>query len=277
MTEVDIHCNVMKCRKPFSFEKQACITSCSHIFCVECANTTFSKSLVCPACHANLTQNDDIILIELNPSEEYKSSVLAGLKPEVILDISMRAIAFYEYQTSQEILYRSMLQKNLEDRYGALKEKFHMAMRDLNHVIKNEKEKQTVLKRELEQEKSRCQNAVVKLEEKARQFQKLQTMYEKLKRQVATSSMQENFQTPNAPYQARNLIKMSSAQPQQTIVLDESDVISKTERAPTVMGVQAMYPSLNRPSRIPSPTRNMYSIRKHPSSRKSTHDPHMEL
>ena len=149
-----------------------------------------------------------------------------------------------------------------------------------------------VLKKELEQEKSRCQNAVVKLEEKARQFQKLQTMYEKLKRQVTTSSMQENFQTPtaqNAPYHARNLIKMNSAQlhplqaQQHTIILDESDVISKTERAPTVMGVQAMYHQQplreNRPSRIPSPTRNMYSIRKHrsPSSRKSTHDPHMEM
>lgn len=54
------------------------------------------------------------------------------------MDISTRAIAFYEYQTSQEILYRSMLQKSLEEKYKLLREKFHMVVRDLNHVIKSE-------------------------------------------------------------------------------------------------------------------------------------------
>ncbi|KAI8329192.1 hypothetical protein BD560DRAFT_416850 [Blakeslea trispora] len=292
MAEVDIHCNVMRCRKPFSFEKQACITSCSHIFCIECANSTFSKSLICPACHASLNQSDDIILTELNPSEEYKSSVLAGLKPEVIMDISTRAIAFYEYQTSQEILYRSMLQKSLEEKYKLLREKFHMVVRDLNHVIKNEKDKQTELKKELEQEKSKCQNAAAKLDEKAKHFQKLQTMYEKLKRQVATSNMQESFihappPAQNAPFHPHNLIKMNPTlqeiqQPQQrqhTIILDESDVLSKTERMPTVVGGDSIYNQQHvrksRPSRIPSPTNTIYPMHKHrsPSSRRSMRAP----
>ncbi|KAI8049785.1 uncharacterized protein B0P05DRAFT_438399, partial [Gilbertella persicaria] len=100
------------------------------IFCVDCSNHVFSKALVCPACNASLGQNDDIILTDMNPSEDYKSSVLAGLKPEVILDICSRAIAFYEYQTSQELLYKSMMQKNVEDKYHALKDKFQMITRD---------------------------------------------------------------------------------------------------------------------------------------------------
>lgn len=63
-------------------------------------------------------------------------SVLAGLKPEIILDISMRAVAFYEYQTSQEIAFRAMIQKNVQEKYKFLKDQFNIATRDLNHIIK---------------------------------------------------------------------------------------------------------------------------------------------
>lgn len=66
---------------------------------------------------------------------------MAGLKPEIVLDICTRAIAFYEYQTSQEILYRSMIQKSLEEKYSTLRDQFNIATRDLNHIIKAEKEK----------------------------------------------------------------------------------------------------------------------------------------
>lgn len=65
-----------------------------------------------------------------------KKSVLAGLKPDSILDICSRAIAFYEYQTSQEIAFRSMLQKNTEDKYRSLKSQFDIVTRDLNHLMK---------------------------------------------------------------------------------------------------------------------------------------------
>lgn len=66
--------------------------------------------------------------------------MLAGLKPEVILDISGRAIAFYEYQLSQELCFKSILQSNIEQKYSTLKEQFNMMNRDLNHIIKGEDE-----------------------------------------------------------------------------------------------------------------------------------------
>ncbi|KAI7900326.1 uncharacterized protein BX663DRAFT_162996 [Cokeromyces recurvatus] len=174
MTEVDIHCNVLKCRKSLTLETQACVTSCSHIFCVDCSNSLFSKALSCPACNANLSNNDDINLTQLNPTEEYKSSILAGLKPDIILDISMRAISFYEYQTSQELLYKSMIQKSIENKYHTLRDKFEITTRDLNHVINAEKKKQIALVKEFELEKLKSQQILGKLEEKSKQFQKLQ-------------------------------------------------------------------------------------------------------
>ncbi|KAI9472223.1 MAG: hypothetical protein EXX96DRAFT_653367 [Benjaminiella poitrasii] len=237
MAEVDIHCNVMKCRKSLTLEAQACVTSCSHIFCVDCSNSLFSKALVCPACNVALSEkyvvntyidlsvhahtpthiihtfklfSDDIILTQLNPTEEYKSSVLAGLKPDIILDIGMRAIAFYEYQTSQEILYRSMVQKAIENKYHHLKDKFEMTTRDLNHLVNVEKKKQIALMKDFEMEKLKSQQMLGKLEEKTRQFQKLQAMYEKLKRKAMTSNMHEAFMNP--PNQ-QNLVTYQTAHP----------------------------------------------------------------
>lgn len=48
----------------------------------------------------------------------------------------MRAVAFYEYQTSQEISFRTMIQKNVQEKYKILKDQFDIATRDLNHIIK---------------------------------------------------------------------------------------------------------------------------------------------
>jgi E3 ubiquitin-protein ligase CCNP1IP1 len=38
---------------------------------------------------------DSIVYTDLNPSEDYKSSVLAALKPDMILDIASRALSFW--------------------------------------------------------------------------------------------------------------------------------------------------------------------------------------
>ncbi|GAN05390.1 E3 ubiquitin-protein ligase CCNB1IP1 [Mucor ambiguus] len=190
MVEVDIHCNVIRCRKPLSVESQACVTSCSR--------------------NAHNAASEDIILIQLNPTEEYKSSVLAGLKPEIILDICMRAVAFYEYQTSQEIAFRAMIQKNIQEKYKVLKDQFDIATRDLNHIIKGIMGTGLISAyvvevnhdiafwqwrrrrlRDFELEKLKCQQIMAKFDEKNKQFQKLQTMYEKLKRKSINPNLQD--------------------------------------------------------------------------------------
>ncbi|KAK3827445.1 MAG: hypothetical protein J3Q66DRAFT_272378, partial [Benniella sp.] len=81
-----------------------------------CANKAFEAALVCPACETSLTQQDDIVFVELNPSQEYRSSILSGLRPEIIMEICTRAISFWTYQTSQEARYQEMSHKSLEDK-----------------------------------------------------------------------------------------------------------------------------------------------------------------
>ncbi|GAA5809347.1 hypothetical protein MFLAVUS_002755 [Mucor flavus] len=243
--DVDIHCNVIKCRRKLSVEGQACVTSCSHIFCLDCAKKSFDKASICPACKTNLVQeNDDMILVQMNPTEEYKSSVLAGLKPDNILDICSRAIAFYEYQTSQELSFQSLLQKNMQDKYRSLKSQFDIVTRDLNHIIKAEKEKHQDLINEFEAEKSKSMQLYQKLQEKSKQFQKLQGIYEKLKRKHIGSNFQETFTPPPPPPPLMSRPVMSRQ-------FNKSDIVPPAGRS-----------NLSS-TRIPSPVKSIYSVRSH--------------
>jgi E3 ubiquitin-protein ligase CCNP1IP1 len=45
---------------------------------------------------------DDAVVAQLNPSEDYKTSVLSGLTPTIIMECAGRALGFYSYQASQE-------------------------------------------------------------------------------------------------------------------------------------------------------------------------------
>ncbi|KAJ8029193.1 E3 ubiquitin-protein ligase CCNB1IP1 [Holothuria leucospilota] len=80
----ELICNYKKCRKRLgSF---GWVTSCSR--------------------NTNLPGKFDLIRIDLCPSEQHKSMVLAGQKPEVIMEACSRAMAFWSYQIHQERVYQ---------------------------------------------------------------------------------------------------------------------------------------------------------------------------
>lgn len=90
-------CNFPKCRTKLN--GFAWVTACSHVFCDQHGSGEFSRSpAICPACSSALSGKLDIVRTELSPSEEYKAMVLAGLRPDIILDISARALSFWSYQ-----------------------------------------------------------------------------------------------------------------------------------------------------------------------------------
>lgn len=92
-------CNFPKCRSKLS--GFAWVTACSHVFCDQHGSGEFSRSpATCPACSSALSGKLDIVRTELSPSEDYKAMVLAGLRPDIVLDISTRALAFWSYQVN---------------------------------------------------------------------------------------------------------------------------------------------------------------------------------
>jgi E3 ubiquitin-protein ligase CCNP1IP1 len=83
--------------------------ACSHVFCIDCSNSCQLSGQreglrpICPACDMHLTNPDDVVVTNLNPTEDYKTSVLSGLSPNVIMECAGRALGFWAYQTTQEM------------------------------------------------------------------------------------------------------------------------------------------------------------------------------
>ncbi|XP_014674364.1 PREDICTED: E3 ubiquitin-protein ligase CCNB1IP1-like [Priapulus caudatus] len=135
---------------------------------------------------AKLSGKFDIIRIDLCASEQYKSMVLAGQRPEVVLEIASRAIAFWTYQTHQEKMYQEHIgckakerSQQLEQYYGQLLTKVQAEHNTLTSQLK-------ASKTEVEQLKTRYNEVQEKMMERNRQYQKLQTMYEALRRKCIT-------------------------------------------------------------------------------------------
>ncbi|KAL9597671.1 MAG: hypothetical protein Q9219_004998 [cf. Caloplaca sp. 3 TL-2023] len=101
-----LRCNHLKCRTQLN--ERAVVTTCrsvtqilkkvgtslrqcSHIFCAACSQTLGLDAAptthrICPACETSLPNPDDVVSTQLNPTEDYKTSVLSGFSPSIILD-----------------------------------------------------------------------------------------------------------------------------------------------------------------------------------------------
>ncbi|KAL8690672.1 MAG: hypothetical protein Q9218_003930 [Villophora microphyllina] len=84
-----LRCNNLKCRAQLT--DRAVVTTCSHIFCSACSqnlglDAASSGQRTCPACETSLPNPDDVVSTQLNPSEDYKTSVLSGFTPSLQMD-----------------------------------------------------------------------------------------------------------------------------------------------------------------------------------------------
>ena len=80
----------------------------SHVFCNQCSDSLgltapANVNRICPACQTALPQPDDAVSTSLQPTEDYKTSVLSGLNPSTIMECAGRALAFWSYQSTQEM------------------------------------------------------------------------------------------------------------------------------------------------------------------------------
>ncbi|XP_066133362.1 E3 ubiquitin-protein ligase CCNB1IP1 isoform X3 [Saccopteryx bilineata] len=189
-------CNYRKCRIKLS--GYAWVTACSHIFCDQHGSGEFSRSpAICPACNSTLSGKLDIVRTELSPSEEYKAMVLAGLRPEIVLDISSRALAFWTYQVHQERLYQEYKFSKAE---GHLKqmEKIHTQQIQSKDVeLTSMKGEVNSMKKVLEEYKKKFSDISEKLMERNRQYQKLQGLYDSLRLRNITIANQEGTLEPS--------------------------------------------------------------------------------
>ncbi|KZT20744.1 hypothetical protein NEOLEDRAFT_1226511 [Neolentinus lepideus HHB14362 ss-1] len=132
--DTELKCNRLTCRRVL-VDKAVVVRSGSHIFCVDCANELFNNSRLCPACEIPLTEPDDVVVSSLHPSNDYKTSVLSGLTPSIILEICSRAIAFWQYQTHQENSFQQAVLRNLNDKNAQLQKQLDNVLREGQYVL----------------------------------------------------------------------------------------------------------------------------------------------
>ncbi|XP_038071970.1 E3 ubiquitin-protein ligase CCNB1IP1-like [Patiria miniata] len=173
-------CNFKKCRKRLS--SFAWVTSCSHIFCDEDGTKEFNKCFACPACETNLSGKFDIVRIDLSPTEQYKSMVLAGQKPDTILEVCTRAMAFWTYQIQQERIYQDYIANKSKERSTLQEQYYEHTVTKLQAENASLKNQVSAVKKDLESSKKRSHDLADKLTERTRQHQKLQIIHDALRR-----------------------------------------------------------------------------------------------
>ncbi|XP_078325974.1 E3 ubiquitin-protein ligase CCNB1IP1-like isoform X2 [Crassostrea virginica] len=136
----------------------------------------------------DLSDKLDIIRIEVSPSEKYKSMVLAGKRPEIIMEICSRAMSFWSYQIHQERVYQEYIGSKAKERAAQLEQYYEQVISRTSAELNSLKSQLTATKKDLENFKKKYHDASEKVADKYRQYQKLQSMYDALKRKCITPS-----------------------------------------------------------------------------------------
>ncbi|KAL5431227.1 hypothetical protein PMIN05_009638 [Paraphaeosphaeria minitans] len=192
MMDFVLRCNDLKCR--VQLREQAVVTTCSHAFCTNCADSTgLSRSSsgirTCPACHTQLVNPADVVVAILNPAEDYKTSVLSGLSPTIIMECAGRGLNFYSYQVTQEVIYQEHMAKSLTEQCATLNQSMDDLLHQANNQIKSLQDRLKVMQQEqasLEQSYHEMDNAF-RAKTKAHQCDR--RAYESLKAQVMATQV----------------------------------------------------------------------------------------
>lgn len=190
-------CNFKKCRKRLN--NFAWTTSCSHVFCDEDGTKIFKDKAVCPVCCSDLPGQYDIVRVDLQPSDEYKSMLLAGQRPETIIEICSRALSFWTYQTHQERIYQEHIYGKLKDKLTQLEGYYQQLLSRTQAELSSVKALIQSQKYELESVKKKHSESTEKLLEKTRQYQKLQTMYDGLRRRSSSVALLDDTDDNTLP------------------------------------------------------------------------------
>ncbi|XP_063320307.1 E3 ubiquitin-protein ligase CCNB1IP1 [Pelmatolapia mariae] len=173
-------CNFPKCRAKLS--GFAWVTACSHVFCDQHGSEKFGRSpVICPACSSALSGKLDIVRMELSPSEEYKAMVLTGLRPDIVLDISSRALAFWSYQVHQERIYQEYSLSRAESQLKQMEKMLTQQNQSRELELTALKGEIASLKKMMDEYKRNYSEVSEKLMQRNRQYQKLQGLYDSLR------------------------------------------------------------------------------------------------
>ncbi|KAJ7095111.1 hypothetical protein B0H15DRAFT_775222 [Mycena belliarum] len=179
--DTELKCNRLTCRRPLT--DKAVVTTCMLPASIECANELFNAARLCPACETSLSEPDDVVVSHINehsfkvcslhPSNDYKTSVLSGLTPSIILEICSRAISFWQYQIHQENSFQQAVVRSVNDKVAQLQKQVDNVVREANAEINLISNKYADCQRDLELEHRKVRDLQEAAREKDKEYQKL--------------------------------------------------------------------------------------------------------
>ncbi|KAG9052597.1 hypothetical protein FS842_009615 [Serendipita sp. 407] len=108
------------------------------------------------------------MVASLQPTNDYKTSVLSGLSPGIILQICERAMSFWEYQSRQESAFQQAVLKSVNDKSAQCQKQLDSVIREANSEL--------ALRKNREQQDQ--------LRDKDKEYGRLKGQYDQLKRKV---------------------------------------------------------------------------------------------
>ena len=204
--DFQLRCNHLRCRD--RLKDKAVVTTCSHIFCLACSNSSTlgsgeTATRSCPACGTTLDKPFDVTVAILRPTDDYKMSILSGLSPTIIMECANSGMVFWAYQSSQEIYYQEHANKSL-------KQQLDVKNQELSGVKASARDEIGKLEESLQDASdkiSKLTRSLAELEEGRKSLErdrnKFRVSYEKLKQKALVPDI-ENAAEENAAYAAQS-------------------------------------------------------------------------
>ncbi|XP_023712168.1 E3 ubiquitin-protein ligase CCNB1IP1 isoform X3 [Cryptotermes secundus] len=119
--------------------------------------------------------------------------VLAGLRPEIIMDVTNRALTFWHYQMYQELQYQKALNKRSCDNLTQAEETYTTEIMKLNALLQKEKRNTEALEKEVENQARHMGELQDQVVQKNRHLQNLMAMNNKLRCNTSTLQPDDGY------------------------------------------------------------------------------------
>ncbi|MCJ1283246.1 hypothetical protein MMC26_002574 [Xylographa opegraphella] len=106
------------------------------------------------------------------------------------MECAGRGLAFWSYQSTQEIIYQEYLAKSLTDKFGNVNAQMDKIIHDANAEIDSLTQKITQLHMEQDNLKTEHTKLAIAFRDKSRKHQQTQELYDRLKRKEMTAATQ---------------------------------------------------------------------------------------
>ncbi|KAK3688453.1 hypothetical protein B0T22DRAFT_535637 [Podospora appendiculata] len=165
-----------------------------HAICLDCAshhglNGPGSGPYTCPVCRQPLS-DPEVCKQFLRPSEEWKSVALCGLSPTAVMECAGRALSFWSYQMTNQILCQQQANKSLQLHCAKIEQEVDSIWSQGNTRISALTAKIKDMELEEQGLRRKCEDLRLSVAEKNKKLAQSQELYNKLKRRLSKPQSQ---------------------------------------------------------------------------------------